>query len=759
MDRFGPLSHTPGIAASREGNPGIGVSSDCDPRLGAWLGRFSKLSGTLTALIGMAVLIGWATDLTMLKSISSLMAAVNPLTAVCLILAGTSLRLWWLSRGRPRARHWARGLALAVAALGLLRLVDLLPGWDLGVDRRLFADSLEVAREAQLNRMAPDTAVGMLLIGLGLALADVETRRQNHPAQLFAIAAALMALLPLIGYSYGVVPLNGLARSIPMALTTALALVLLAFGLLCFRADRGVMVLVTSRSEAGMIIRRLLPASVILPMVLGWLCLWGVRQNLYARDLAALMMVVSNVVLFLILIWWSARLLHRAEVQRRRADEARAASESFYHVLVESLPQNILRKDLEGRFTFVNQRFCETIGRRLDEVLGRTDLDFFPTELAQKYRADDARVMQSGRSVDVVEEHVTPDGETHYVQVIKTPLHGASGGVIGVQWIFWDVTADRRAEQQLRAQNDLLQQLAASERQALDELKGAQVRMVETAKLAGLGQMVAGVAHEINNPLSYVGNNVAVLQRDLAEITELIGLYRQGDDALKTHRHELYIQIISICEYIDIDYTMMNLRGLLTRTRDGLNRIQQIVKDLRIFARLDESDLNETDLNAGVESTATIVLGNAKKKGIKVDLELSPLPPVICFPAKINQVIMNLVTNAIDACRDNGRVVVRTSAEGPDGVRIEIEDDGCGIDPTLRDRIFDPFFTTKPVGIGTGLGLSISYGIIQDHGGQIEVDSAPGRGTRFTIHLPTHLVRHPEHAPSAAELTEENRWG
>ncbi|MEO6808685.1 MAG: PAS domain-containing protein, partial [Isosphaeraceae bacterium] len=649
MDRLGLFHHIAGDSTSRDGDAGVGAPSDCDPRLKTWLMRFSRLSGVLVALIGVLVLIGWATGLTVLKSISNVIVAVNPLTAVCFILAGSSLRLWWLGRTRPGAKPLARGLALAVVALGLLKLVDLFPGWDVGVDRWLFADSLEVAWEAQANRMAPNTAVGMLLIGLGLAVADVETHRRDRPSQPFAIAVALVALLALIGYSYGVVPLYGLARFIPMALTTALALVLLALGLLCLWPDRGMMMLVTSKSEAGMIIRRLLPTSVILPMALGWLCLRGVRDNLYTHDLAASMMVVSNVILFLILIWWSARLLHRAEVQRRRADEARAASESFYHVLVESLPQNILRKDLEGRFTFVNQRFCETIGRRLDEVLGHTDLDFFPTELAQKYRADDADVMQSGQNVDVVEEHVTPDGETHYVQVIKTPLYGASGKAIGVQGIFWDVTASRRAEQKLRAQNALLQKLAASERQALDDLKGAQVLMVETAKLAGLGQMVAGVAHEINNPLSYVSNNVAVLQRDLGEIAELIELYRQGNDLLRDNRHDLYVQITDLSERVDIDYTLMNLCGLLNRTRDGLNRIQQIVKDLRIFARLDESDLNETDLNAGVESTATIILGNAKKKGIKIELDLSPLPPVVCFPAKINQVIMNLVSNAIDA--------------------------------------------------------------------------------------------------------------
>ena len=205
---------------------------------------------------------------------------------------------------------------------------------------------------------------------------------------------------------------------------------------------------------------------------------------------------------------------------------------------------------------------------------------------------------------------------------------------------------------------------------------------------------------------------------------------------------------------MDVEYTLGNLDGLLNRTRDGLRRIQQIVKDLRLFARLDESDLNEVDLNAGVDSTVNIIAGHAKKKQVRVDLDLGELPPVLCFPAKINQVIMNLVGNAIDASPDGATVTVRTREESG-GVRLDVIDEGPGIPRDIRDRIFEPFFTTKPVGIGTGLGLSISYGIVQDHGGSIEVDSEVGRGTRFTVHLP-RAIKHPvarQNRPTNAERT------
>ena len=166
-----------------------------------------------------------------------------------------------------------------------------------------------------------------------------------------------------------------------------------------------------------------------------------------------------------------------------------------------------------------------------------------------------------------------------------------------------------------------------------------------------------------------------------------------------------------------------------------IRRIQQIVTDLRDFARLDESDLKEVDVNVGVDSTLNIVRNLAKKREVELVAEPGPLPPVTCYPAKVNQVVLNLVANAIDACTAGGRVIVQTRP-APAGVAIVVRDSGCGIDPDVRDRIFDPFFTTKPPGQGTGLGLSISFQIVQDHGGHIEVESAPGAGTCFTVHLP-----------------------
>jgi two-component system, NtrC family, sensor kinase len=429
--------------------------------------------------------------------------------------------------------------------------------------------------------------------------------------------------------------------------------------------------------------------------------------------------------------------LRAAAAERRRVERALRRTQVFYHTLVETLPQMILCKDLEGRFTFANQKFCNELGATLDEIKGKTDLDFFPKELAEKYRSDDQKVIASGLLLDVVEEHVTPRGEKGYVQVMKTPILGADGNPIGIQGIFWNVTARMQAEDKLKEQNVKLQELAHSERRAHEALKSAQSRMVQTEKLASLGQLVAGVAHEINNPLAFVSNNVAVLERDLRDMIALVGTYRQLPRTADKEHAALYAQIDQVSAQLDVDYTLDNLPRLIDRTREGLRRIERIVKDLRLFARVDEGEWNEVDLNPGIESSVNMVLGYARKKGAQLVTELGSLPLIRCRAARVHQVIVNLLMNAIDACTANGVVTIRTAAEPESGgVRIDVIDSGCGIDPRIRERIFDPLFTTKPIGQGTGLGLSISYGIIEEHHGTIDVQSTPGQGSSFIVHLP-----------------------
>ncbi len=192
---------------------------------------------------------------------------------------------------------------------------------------------------------------------------------------------------------------------------------------------------------------------------------------------------------------------------------------------------------------------------------------------------------------------------------------------------------------------------------------------------------------------------------------------------------------------MDLAYFRENLGRMFDSAADGLRRIRTIVQNLRDFARLDEAKYKEVDLNTALESTLSALGHELDQKAVRVTTELQQLPPVTCNPGKINQVFFNILLNAIQASRREGQIEVRTRPDGDAGVLVEIEDHGGGISPEHLPHIFEPFFTTKPVGEGTGLGLSVSYGIVRDHGGSLDAESSPGRGSLFRIRLPSQPLK------------------
>ncbi len=275
--------------------------------------------------------------------------------------------------------------------------------------------------------------------------------------------------------------------------------------------------------------------------------------------------------------------------------------------------------------------------------------------------------------------------------------------------------------------------------QALQEqnrrLRDTQAALVQSEKMASLGQLAAGMAHEINNPVAYVANNLAVLRRDVSSVMEILELYRQRPEALAQVDPELAARAAASERDADLEWIQENLSRLFQTSLDGLGRVREIVNNLRDFARLDEAERDAIDLNAALKSTVQILRHEIANQQIVVELQLAPTLQVVCRPQKINQVLYNVLLNAIQASNSHDRIWLRTRHEGNDVV-VEVEDEGAGIDPQHLPRIFEPFFTTRPVGRGAGLGLAISYGIVRDHGGSINVESRPGAGSRFQIRLP-----------------------
>jgi two-component system, NtrC family, sensor kinase len=267
-------------------------------------------------------------------------------------------------------------------------------------------------------------------------------------------------------------------------------------------------------------------------------------------------------------------------------------------------------------------------------------------------------------------------------------------------------------------------------------LRETQANLLQSEQLASLGRLAAGVAHEINNPIAYVINNIAVLRRDLQAVLAVLDKYGEGREALAHSDPALAEELRRLEQESDLDYFREHQGRLFERSAEGLQRIRAIVQNLRDFARLDEAAYKEVDLNAALRSTLQALGHELDQKAIRVETRLGDISPVACHPAKINQAFFHILLNAIQASTQGGSIEVRTGGDRAVGILVDVEDHGAGIAPEQLPHIFEPFYTTKPLGDGAGLGLSVSYGIVRDHGGSLEVESTVGRGSVFRIRLP-----------------------
>ena len=263
------------------------------------------------------------------------------------------------------------------------------------------------------------------------------------------------------------------------------------------------------------------------------------------------------------------------------------------------------------------------------------------------------------------------------------------------------------------------------------QLENTQGQLLQSDKMAAIGQLAAGVAHEINNPIGFVNANLSTLKSYIATLLDLINTYEQVADELPVAVQQ---RLSQYRESIELDYVRQDVIELLAESAEGLDRVKQIVQDLKDFARAGEAVWQEADLQKGLDSTLNVVWNELKYKA-KVHKEYGELPLVHCVPAQINQVFMNILVNAAHAIDTMGDIWLTTGREG-EWVWVRIRDNGKGMSEAVRSRIFEPFFTTKSVGQGTGLGLSLAYGIIKKHQGRIEVESEEGVGTTFTLFLP-----------------------
>jgi signal transduction histidine kinase len=325
------------------------------------------------------------------------------------------------------------------------------------------------------------------------------------------------------------------------------------------------------------------------------------------------------------------------------------------------------------------------------------------------------------------------DGSTFPVQLMSDVVIDDDGDVAAIATSCEDITERKQMEEKIRRHSEHLeaevQARTAELYKTFTELKQSQEQLIQSAKMASLGVLTAGVAHEINNPLAFVYGNIGNLEKFVQRLFSLLEKYDNIESS-----SESKLEIESFKQEINYGYITNRIETLIVKTKEGANRIKKIVLDLKNFSRLDISDITDMDVNESL-NTALELLYHEYKNRIVVVKEYGELPKLMCYAAKINQVFMNLLINACQAIEGEGEVRVRTFTDN-ETVNIEVTDSGKGIAPEIQDKIFDPFFTTKPTGEGTGLGLWLTYGIMKNYNGEIAVESEVGKGSRFTMSFP-----------------------
>jgi PAS domain S-box-containing protein len=436
---------------------------------------------------------------------------------------------------------------------------------------------------------------------------------------------------------------------------------------------------------------------------------------------------------------------------RKRAESALRQQKELLQTIFDHIPVMVALYDAKGQFQLSNQEFERVLG------WSRTELENIDL-LAECYPDSEYRQLvldhmqaATGKWQDFKTR--TRDGRVEDTSWANIRLR--DGTAIGIGQ---DITERKLAEEALQTLTNLSQERALQLEQALIELQQTQAQLVQNEKMASLGQLVGGVAHEINNPTSFIFGNIKPASEYAQDLLHLLELYAK-------HYPQPVAEIAEQLERIDVDFIALDFPKLLASMKEGANRICQIVLSLRNFSRLDEAQCKRVDIHEGIDNTLLILQHRLKSKSMRPEIqvikEYDQLPLVECYPGQLNQVFMNIISNAIDALEvsgvsnhwsvvnelttDNGQrtsdktpmIRIHTEVVEQRWVVIRIADNGSGLTAELQPRIFDPFFTTKPPGKGTGLGLAISYRIVVDkHGGQLKCDSVSGQGTEFVIKLP-----------------------
>ncbi len=418
-------------------------------------------------------------------------------------------------------------------------------------------------------------------------------------------------------------------------------------------------------------------------------------------------------------------------------------NEETIRSITNSAQDAVIMLDATGKVSFWNTAATRIFGWSSEEAVG-TKLDSFlvPERFRDAHRHA-YQNFQDGATGHVMGSKVELTAMTLQGREIPVELSLSATtlrGELHAVGLLRDITDRKAAEAALSQRFQELQDLNA-------RLEEAQNQLLQSEKMASIGQLAAGVAHEINNPVAFVSSNLGTLRTYSQQMLELIAEYELAEPELTDPQRVARLRALK--DALDLEFMREDLPSLLTESEDGLHRVRKIVQDLKDFSHVDGSEWLSADINAGIDTTLNVVCNELKYKAT-VTKHYGVLPPVVCLASQLNQVFMNMLVNAVQAIETHGTITITTAHAG-DWVWVEVRDSGRGMTDEVKKRIFEPFFTTKPVGKGTGLGLSLSFGIIKKHQGRIEVESVPGEGTSFKVWLPVKQVESGQLEPQSEQ--------
>ncbi|PKN52939.1 MAG: PAS domain-containing sensor histidine kinase [Deltaproteobacteria bacterium HGW-Deltaproteobacteria-13] len=441
------------------------------------------------------------------------------------------------------------------------------------------------------------------------------------------------------------------------------------------------------------------------------------------------------------------RRFERRESERKKMEEAMREHAQKRRVILEDIEEAYYEADINGRFVFVNNAMCNILGYAREELIGQKYWYLLDKPTAKTLYAAMDKSCKTNETVNLLDmEAIHKDGKKLISETSVSIVRDTEGTIIGFRGISRDVTKRRQMEAALKKNQEELirknkeidenrkhiQHALEKLEKTHEELKTSQLKILQQEKMASIGQLAAGVAHELNNPMSFISSNLGTLDK---YVRRLIGFIETQSEVIKSFKDASAARKINEKrKALKLDYVINDVNGMIRESLDGSERVKRIVKELNSFSRMDEEEYKEADINECIESAITIVWNELKYKST-LEKNYGKLPLTKCYAGQINQIFVNLLINAVNSITERGIITIKTWYQ--DGsIWMEVSDTGCGIPKENLVKIFEPFFTTKEVGKGTGLGLSITYEIVQRHKGEITVKSEVGKGTSFTVRIP-----------------------